>query len=356
MSAAPQTRLAFLAGEVLRLSDSPLGRELAAHVQAYLARPTDLQADLKRVRDKLAKRLYSPENEADVNALLEHLTAALAQLEGASVANCPEIPESSPEHPPEHPPEHVPSVPDEWNRTHLRAEMARIRDNVRLFRDAARPRPTASQWAEFLTDQDLTLDALARADNVIAAQAADLGAIRDGDYRDERARLRRELVDKERLCEKFRNELEGCASSPCQACGQEIFHAACTCALQRLGEQRDEARRSVRDLRKQRDAAEQARLATERELQELRARLDVLWPPASEANPVCPPFRNPGSPLYKAGYGDGHNAAMYEAERELKYNEAKHQTPPCDEFCPRASGLDVCAPTCPGGSGTAAPT
>lgn len=185
MSATPQTHLAFLAAEVLRLSDSPLGRELAAHVQAYLTRPTDLQADLKRVRDKLAKRLYSPENEADINGLLEHLTAALAQLEvsqrvlGETINDLHDA-TGTPVQPGATPGDSEqqhwkPSYPDEWSRTHYKTEMARVDHNLKLWE---RDQPSYGWRVRITEDMQSLLVALARADSVIRAQAVDLENLR----------------------------------------------------------------------------------------------------------------------------------------------------------------------------------
>lgn len=341
----------------------------------------------------------SPE-VAQLNALGKQGWFVAAVLEPWKPDNYPELLLSRPIQ------EHTSSVPDEWNRTDMRAEMKRIRDNVKRWR-LVMPSPEA--WGRFLADQEATLDALARADSVIRAQAVDLEEAREllkqrkteaeeaerllnavriaanVDITDSDAlvgavgALRNELVDTRaelggqrervaglehltgRIVEGLKGDVRAAeaeverlriciADRESQSHSRELlwrnfWHRICTAAgisatlgfdetaaaiEQELGALRDGDHRDERDklraeveqnkiwladLAKRADAAEQARLATERELQDLQARFDALCPPASEANPVSPPFRNPGSPLYKAGFGDGHNAAQSEADR-----------------------------------------
>lgn len=86
----PLAQLAALAQDALATDVTPIlqqldtGRLLAQAVGEYFARPLELRPTLDRVRAKLARRLYAPETEADVSALYDLLTDALAKLEVSS--------------------------------------------------------------------------------------------------------------------------------------------------------------------------------------------------------------------------------------------------------------------------------
>lgn len=263
---------------------------LAEAVINYLHRPIGLHPELRRVRDRLAQRLYSPAAERDLTTLLDLLTDKLALLESSAKVQPDATPDDQVQ------PEHTPPAPDEWNRTELKTEMQRIRNNVERWRRAG-DAPGYQIWLRFLHDQESTLDALARADNVIHAQAVDLGALRDGDHRDERERLRAEVVrlyaDTDALRQKVA-DLRGIADQQrkerdhFQLKGKQLREEMEI--LQAVALQANTDRASLRaeveslrlaaraeaeladDARREATATNQARLATERELQDLRER------------------------------------------------------------------------------------
>ncbi|GMU51017.1 MAG: hypothetical protein AMXMBFR33_01630 [Candidatus Xenobia bacterium] len=167
MSSHPRTRLLRLA-TALSENAAPDSPEFALAEAAvnYLHRPLEMHSELLRIRDKLARRLYSPDNERDVSALLELLTDKLSDLETEARAT-----------------DWKPSTPDEWNRTHLEHELKRVQVNL----DRWQPLTERERYAR----EDLVkmLQVIRRADAVIAGQEHDLG----------QAQKRRDAVEAARL-------------------------------------------------------------------------------------------------------------------------------------------------------------
>lgn len=142
---------------------------LAEAVINYLHRPIGLHPELRRVRDRLAQRLYSPAAERDLTTLLDLLTDKLALLESSAKVQPDATPDDQVQ------PDWTSPSPDEWNRTHLRQEMQRVAHNLAKW---ATDQPLYG-WRERISeDMRSLLSALARADNVIHAQAADLAHLR----------------------------------------------------------------------------------------------------------------------------------------------------------------------------------
>ena len=205
---------------VLQTLDS--GRMLAEAVLTYLQRPVDLHPTLQRVREKLAARLYSPSAEEDVSALLELLTSSLASLERRAdppslhpampplvtddwmslrpavawtrIAQAVDLPFGAPlnvaaavealAQKAAHAVENAgpqPSVPDEWCRTDIHTEMARVDRNIHFYLDDFNTVGVLGlvQQKQAVEDLRATLAALRRADSVIRAQAHDLEEARE---------------------------------------------------------------------------------------------------------------------------------------------------------------------------------